>query len=140
MVIDDRTGWWLPYRIPEDRIDEDDSGVPLVDLEAEFHFPDWALGQATMAELPDGSLVCRMHRDGRDHLVRLHPPATTGVPGRPGADGLIRWDLSVVDQPCITIAGVTVAVGPRIGILGATATAGMGVYQVSRMDPRRPGG
>ncbi|MGH9096871.1 MAG: prolyl oligopeptidase family serine peptidase [Acidimicrobiales bacterium] len=131
VVIDDRTGWWLPYRIPEDRLDEDGAAVALVDLEAEFHFPDWTLGQATMAELPDGSLVCRMHRDGRDHLVQLHPPATIGASGRPGANHPDRWDLSVIDQPCITIAAVTAAVGPRIGILGATATAGMGVYQVS---------
>lgn len=131
VLIDDRTGWWLPYRIPADRLDEDDAAVPLVDLEAEFHFPDWALGQATIAELPDGSLVGRMHRDGRDHLVRLQPTATTGASGRPGADGPVGWELSVVDQPCITIAGVAVAAGPRIGILGATATVGMGVYQVS---------
>jgi dipeptidyl aminopeptidase/acylaminoacyl peptidase len=131
VLIDDRTGWWLPYRIPADQLDGDDAAVPLVDLEAEFHFPDWALGQATMAELPDGSLVCRMHRDGRDHLVRLHPPPTTGAPGRRGAEGPILWEVSVVDQPCITIAGVTVAAGRRIGILGATATAGMGVYLVS---------
>ncbi len=131
VLIDDRTGWWLPYRIPEDRIEGDDATVPLVALEAEFHFPDWALGQATLAELPDGSLIGRMHRDGRDHLVRLHPPATNGAAGGRGANRPVHWEVSIVDQPCITIAGVTVAAGPRIGILGATATAGMGVYQVS---------
>ena len=92
VVIDDRTGWWLPYRIPGDRLEEDDAAMPLVDLEAEFHSPDWALGQSTIAELPDGSLVCRMHRDSRDQLVRLHPPgqrpdpgpARTRAPGRAG--------------------------------------------------------
>ena len=137
VVIDDRTGWWLPYRIPDDRLDEDDAAMAMVDLEAEFHFPDWALGQSTLAELPDGSLICRMHRDSRDHLVRLHPPATTPAPGRrgPGAQG--GWDMTLLDQPCITIAAVAVAAGARIGLLGATATAGMGVYQVS-LDGSQP--
>ncbi|HVB93507.1 MAG TPA: prolyl oligopeptidase family serine peptidase [Acidimicrobiales bacterium] len=137
VVIDDRTGWWLPYRIPGHRLDEDDTAVPLVDLEAEFHFPDWALGQATVAELRDGSLLCRMHRDSRDQLVRLHPPVTTGTPGQPGPGGQVSWDVSVLDQPCVTIAGVAVTAGERIGILGATATAGMGVYQVS-LDGSQP--
>jgi dipeptidyl aminopeptidase/acylaminoacyl peptidase len=131
VVIDDRTGWWLPYCIPGDRLAEDDAAVPLVELEAEFHFPDWALGQATMAELPDGSLICRMHRNGRDHLVRLHPPAVTRSKGEGGPDAQVNWDLSILDQPCITIAGVAVATPQRIGILGATATQGMGVYQVN---------
>ena len=125
VLIDDRTGWWLPCRVAGDRLDDVDAAVPMVDLEAEFHSPDWALGQATMAELADGSLIGRMHRDGRDRLVQLQPPAAAGTPGE--AD----WDVSVVEQPCLTISGVAVADGQRIGMLGATATVGMGVYQVS---------
>ncbi|HEV3264903.1 MAG TPA: prolyl oligopeptidase family serine peptidase [Acidimicrobiales bacterium] len=137
VLIDDRTGWWLPHLIPGDHLDEDDAAMAMVDLEAEFHFPDWALGQSTLAELPDGSLIGRMHRDGRDQLVRLHPPATRSTPGGRGAGAAGGWEMTVLDQPCITIAGVAVAAGPRIGVLGATATAGMGVYQVSE-DGSRP--
>jgi dipeptidyl aminopeptidase/acylaminoacyl peptidase len=131
VAVADGTGWWLPYRIPADRLEEGDAAVRLVDLDAEFHAPDWVLGQATMVELPDGSLLCRMHREGRDHLVRLHPPdpasRTPAAAGGPPP----RWELTEVDQPCISISGVAAtADGRRIGVLGATATAGMGVYQV----------
>jgi dipeptidyl aminopeptidase/acylaminoacyl peptidase len=132
VVVADGTGWWLPHRIPADRLDDPDPAVRLVDLEAEFHAPDWVLGQATMAELPDGSLICRMHREGRDHLVRVHPPDPADATTDEGSDGPPRWEVTEVDQPCITISGVAVTSdGRRIGVLGATATAGMGVYQVS---------
>ena len=39
---------------------------PVRTAAAEFHGPDWALGQCTMAELADGSLVARMTSEGRD--------------------------------------------------------------------------
>jgi acetyl esterase/lipase len=141
VVITDRTGWWLPHRIRAERLHESDAATPLVDLEAEFHAPDWAFGQSTMAELSDGSLICRMHRDGQDHLARLRPPrvgddnepsaavAATEVQDLSDQGG---WEVEVVDQPCVTIAGVAVADdGRRVGVLGATRTAGTGVYEVS---------
>ncbi len=74
VFVDDRSGWWLPYRLPGDRLDDPSAAGPLVELAAEFHAPDWVLGQSTIDELPDGSLVLRMHRDGLDRLVRLVPP------------------------------------------------------------------
>jgi dipeptidyl aminopeptidase/acylaminoacyl peptidase len=129
VTVADPSGWWLPHRIAVDRLDDPDGAAALVDLDAEFHAPDWALGQATMAELPDGSLIGRMHRAGRDHLVRLQPALATD---KRGAGDPPRWELTEVDQPCVTISGVAAtADGRRIGVLGATATAGMGVYQVS---------
>ena len=78
--MDDRTGWWLPYRSGTRTAfrPEASGGEPLVDVEAEFHAPDWVLGQSTLAELDDGSIVGRMHGDGRDALVRLRRPRTGG--------------------------------------------------------------
>jgi dipeptidyl aminopeptidase/acylaminoacyl peptidase len=147
VVITDRTGWWLPYRIRAVRLDEGDAAIPLVHLEAEFHAPDWMLGQSTMAELSDRSLICRMHQDGQDHLVRLRPPraghddrppgtvAATEVPCSGNPSG---WEVEVVDQPCVTITGVAVADhGRRIGVLGSTRTTGTSVYEVSA-DGSRP--
>ncbi|HWE69990.1 MAG TPA: prolyl oligopeptidase family serine peptidase [Acidimicrobiales bacterium] len=135
VTVADPSGWWLPHRIAVDRLDDPDAAVRLVDLDAEFHAPDWALGQATMAELPDGSIIGRMHRGGRDHLVRLQPPVVTD---QAGAANPPRWDLTEIDQPCVTISGVAASAdGRRIGVLGATATAGMGVYQV-RADGSGP--
>jgi dienelactone hydrolase len=75
--ISDRRGWWQPY-VHAGRPD----GAPAVALtavEAEFHGPDWALGQSTMAELADGRIVARMTSEGRDSLVVLGPP---GLPGQ----------------------------------------------------------
>ena len=108
VVLDDRSGWWLPYRFGRADLDravaagapagEGPAAVPLVALEAEFHEPDWALGQRTVVPLDGGALAARMHRDGRDHLVVLRPPAA-GPDGRP-------WLLEEVDQPCRAITGV----------------------------------
>ncbi len=125
LLVDERTGWWLPYRIGQADLDRTDPPAsPLVTAEAEFHAPDWVLGQATMAEWPDGSVVSRMHRDGLDHLVRLVPPTADGRPS-PG------WRSEPVEQPCVAIAGVAVAATTgRLAVLGRTPTEGPAVYEV----------
>jgi dipeptidyl aminopeptidase/acylaminoacyl peptidase len=121
LYVDDRTGWWLPYRL-----DPDIPGslpTPLTDLEAEFHAPDWVLGQATMTELADGSLVCRARSEGRDRLVRLRPP------DRP-ADG--PWRAEVVEQPCVSLSGVAAKPGGAgtVYVLGSSATEANGVFEL----------
>lgn len=137
LFVGDRTGWWRPYRIPSrvladgsDTLTSGDlAGAPLVDLDAEFHSPDWALGQSTMTELPDGSIVCRMRRSARDHLVRLRPPTAPGT-----------WVLEQIEQPCVTISGVaSTLAGDRVAVLGASAVASTGVYEVElgREPPSR---
>lgn len=155
VFVDDRSGWWLPYRLASDRLASDrlasDGAAPdgthgahgtngptpdaagpeaLVDLQTEFHAPDWVLGQSTIDELPDGSLVCRMHADGRDQLVYLLPS-----PERAGP-----WSVRAIDQPCVSIAGVVVvnadsesANGPGdpwVGVLGSTTTEAHGVFEI----------
>ena len=128
VVLDDRSGWWLPYRIEASELRSDlqscletdsdgpsvstTSDVPLVSLEGEWHDPDWALGQSTLAEMADGSLVARMHADGRDHLARLHPP-DGGPAGRP-------WRLEIIEQPCVMLTGVVTPNGRGIAVSGST--------------------
>jgi len=132
--VDDRSGWWLPYRLaPVGR--DGRWGVPeaLVDLEAEFHSPDWVLGQSTMAERSDGSLVCRMHRAGRDEVVLLRPPAGSGAPGRRSAAPL--WSMDVIDQPCVVVSGVVVVNDPglpgdRLYVLGSTPAESHAVLEI----------
>ncbi len=120
LYVDDRTGWWLPYRMVGDEVDRDDPRPdPLVALAAEFHAPDWVLGQRTLVEAPDGSVVCRMHRDGTDHLVRLVGPASGSGP----------WSPEPIPQPCVSIAGVAAA-GDRLAVLGSTPTAASVVVEV----------
>jgi dipeptidyl aminopeptidase/acylaminoacyl peptidase len=126
LFVDDRTGWWLPYRLAPDRLPGGgEGGEPLVAVEAEFHAPDWVLGQSTMAELHDGSIVTRMHGDGRDALVRLRRPPGGGP----------TWTIEPVDQPCVSITGVLVARdGPdgqeRVVVLGSTPTEAQSVFEV----------
>jgi dipeptidyl aminopeptidase/acylaminoacyl peptidase len=139
LFVDDRNGWWLPYRLtPEQLGAPQPEAEPLVQVQAEFHAPDWVLGQATMAELSDGSIVCRRHQDGRDELVRLRP---SGSFGRSGGSS---WSIELIAQPCVGISGV-VATGPdgaegpaecpvvpdRVFLLGSTATEAHSVFEVS---------
>jgi dienelactone hydrolase len=105
--VTDRHGWWQPH-VHSGR----PNGGPALALTAraaEFHGPDWALGQSTMAELADGSLVVRMMSEGRDSLVRLAsgPPALVGVEA-----------LDTLEQPCVSIAGLC-AHGDGIAFIGA---------------------
>ena len=55
----------------------------MTDDEAEFHGPDWVLGQTTMVEMRDGSLVARRTSDGRDSLVHITGPAGAPEGGLP---------------------------------------------------------
>ncbi len=139
----DRTGWWLPYACAVARPGagaSDDLGVRLVappeptvppGTAAEFHAPDWALGQRTAVDLADGSVVCRMRSGGADRLVHLvpehgrtpdeapeapeAPEATDRAVSAPGA-----WRLEPVDQPCVAIGGVAHLGRDEVAVLGAT--------------------
>ncbi len=107
--------------------------VELVHLEAEFHAPDWILGQSTIAELADGTLLCRCRRSGSDSLVRLAPgPAGADAPG---------WTLTTLEQPCVSLAGVAAADdGSNAYVLGATPSEAHCVLELSlgaREAPRR---
>jgi acetyl esterase/lipase len=117
--LSDEAGWWQPYRLTA--VDDARSVASvLVSAQAEFHGPDWVLGQSTMAELPDGALACRMHADGADRVVRIPAPSRSG----PG-------EIEIVPQPCVAIAGLGVADGGVVVVLGARTTVGPSVYAVA---------
>lgn len=97
--VSDAGGWWQPWRWWVG----DDEPVRLCDVEAEFHGPDWALGQATMAAAGEGALVCRLRRDGTDRL------------------GLVAGgEVTELAQPCLTI-GAVVAHDAGVVCLGRSA-------------------
>ena len=133
VFVDDRSGWWAPSVLGPDQLAGGAPTGPLVDRAAEFHAPDWVLAQSTMAESAGGALVCRMHADGRDQVVRLVPPA---------ADKR-EWSLEVLDQPCVSIAGLVVtgsdagSTGERVCVLGSTATEAQAVFEL-RSDGAAP--
>jgi dipeptidyl aminopeptidase/acylaminoacyl peptidase len=101
--VSDRSGWWQPYLHPGV---VDGVAEALTDVEAEFHGPDWNLGQVTMAELPDGGIAARMTADGRDALVTLR----AGEAPR------------VLAQPCVSIAALC-AHREGVAMIGSSADA-----------------
>lgn len=120
VFVDDRSGWWLPNRLAPGESEP----FELVHLEAEFHAPDWILGQSTIAELADGTLLCRCRRSGSDSLVRLAPgPAGADAPG---------WTLTTLDQPCVSLTGVAAANDRSSAyLLGATPSEAHCVLELS---------
>ena len=89
--VSDSRGWWQPY-VQAGRSESEDRRA-LADVDAEFHAPDWVLGQSTMAELADGTVVARMSAGGRDSVVALHPDPVATAPdvlAPPGARAALR--------------------------------------------------
>ena len=82
--VSDHRGWWQPTLhpgLPGGPVE----ATPLSIAAAEFHGPDWVLGQATMAELVDGTVVARMTASGRVRCARPAGPGRAG--GRPPRTG-----------------------------------------------------
>ncbi len=129
--VSDRMGWWQPY-VHAGRPDVHGSARALTERPAEFHGPDWVLGQTTMADLADGTLVVRVTDSGRDSLLAL----ATG-------DGLEPVDEGVaVDQPCVSISALC-AHGDGLALIGTTPDAPPNVWLWSpgaAARPLRPGG
>jgi len=134
LFVDDRSGWWLPYRIAPRQVARPDGqmAVALVERSAEFHGPDWVFGQHTFDELHDGSVVARMCAAGRDHLVVLRPsPAGLDAPG---------WSVEEIDQPCVSLSVVVSPEGRSAVVLGSTPTEAQVVLSIDlagRAAPRQ---
>lgn len=61
----DREGWWNLERIREGRRE------PLYPAEAEFGYPQWGLGERSIAFFADGRIVCHYETGTRTHLAVL---------------------------------------------------------------------
>jgi dipeptidyl aminopeptidase/acylaminoacyl peptidase len=110
--VSDRRGWWQPY-VQSGRHDSEER-LALTDAEAEFHSPDWVLGQSTLAELADGTVVARMSSSGRDSLVVLDRDRAAQPPRE-------------LDQPCVTVTALC-AHGAGVAFLGSTPDAAASVW------------
>ena len=116
--VSDRAGWWQPYRWRADAVER------LSAAEAEFHAPDWVMGQSTLVPRSDGTLVCRVRHGGRDELVVVAA----------GSDGESTGDASwvVVEQPCVSIAALRgLSDGSGVAVVGATPERTAGVHRVT---------
>jgi dipeptidyl aminopeptidase/acylaminoacyl peptidase len=118
--VSDRRGWWQPYVHPGTP-DATAAPEPLTDAAAEFHGPDWVLGQSTFAEMPDGTVVARRTSDGRDTVVRL----------REGAGP------EAITQPCVSIAALC-AHGDGLALIGSTPDAPTNVWVTGPTGQRKP--
>ncbi len=107
LFVSDAGGWWQPWRWAPT-----EGTRRLVDDAAEYHGPDWQLGQATLAELADGRIACRRRHAGLDQIGTI---AAGGGPFEP------------LDQPCVAVDAVVDHRG-RAAWLGATATAAPTVW------------
>ncbi len=131
--VSDRAGWWQPYRGAEPEAEPESELEPqrLADTPAEFHAPDWVLGQSTLVDLPDGTVAARMSESGRDALVLLGPDPTAGAP---------TAAPRVLEQPCVSIAALCEHRG-GLALLGTTPDTPSTVWlwrAESRAAPVRP--
>jgi dipeptidyl aminopeptidase/acylaminoacyl peptidase len=101
--VSDRTGWWQPYVHPGTP-ERTATAVACIEEDAEFHSPDWVLGQSTMAELADGTLAARRTTHGRDDIVLLR-----------GSEEAPR----ILSQPCVSVSALCVH-GDEVALLGST--------------------
>ena len=122
--VSDRRGWWQPY-VHAGWPDADAESQPLTDRSAEFHGPDFVLGQATMADLADGTLVARMTASGLDSVIRL-------------ADGAGPDERSTtLAQPCVSVSALC-AHGDGFALIGSTPDAPANVWVWTPAAPARP--
>jgi dipeptidyl aminopeptidase/acylaminoacyl peptidase len=105
--VSDRTGWWQLYVHPGT---PDGTAVALTAETAEYHGPDWVLGQSTVAELPGGTLVARRSAQGRDALVVV--PDTTG-------SGTPTSAPNELPQACVAVSAVC-AHEDGVALIGST--------------------
>lgn len=116
LFVSDRAGWWQPYRW---RAGE--TPRRLTDEAAEFHAPDWVLGQSTLVPLDDTTVAARVRRDGADAVVLVGPESG---PAR------------ALDQPCVAVAAVEAVPGGLV-VAGATRDEPAGLWLVP-LDGGRP--
>ncbi len=107
LFVSDAGGWWQPWCSAPRAM-----ARRLVDDAAEYHGPDWQLGQATLVELADGRIAVRRRRDGLDQIGTI---TAAGGPFEP------------VAQPCVAVDAVVGHRG-RAAWLGATPTAAPTVW------------
>jgi dipeptidyl aminopeptidase/acylaminoacyl peptidase len=118
--VSDRRGWWQPYIHPGTPAAPADP-KPLTEDAAEFHGPDWALGQTTLAELPDGTVAARRTSAGRDGVVRLRAGSA----------------IDVIAQPCVSISALC-AHGEGLALIGSTPERPVNVWMIKPAEPAAP--
>ena len=63
----DRSGWWNLERV------RDGVRTVVLEAEAEFGYPQWGMGEHSIAFLGDGRIACHYDRDGDTHTAIVDP-------------------------------------------------------------------
>jgi dipeptidyl aminopeptidase/acylaminoacyl peptidase len=133
--VSDRGGWWQPYV----HVGPFDGGAPgtepvaLSAEAAEFHGPDWVLGQTTMAQRPDRSLVARRTAAGLDSLVLFGRPEAVGA----GTGTGDTRPPTPLPQPCVSVSAVC-AHGDAVALIGSSPDAPTNVWLLAPDQTARP--
>ena len=134
--VSDKKGWWQPY-FADGAFEAEPT--PMTTVEAEFHGPDWVLGQRTMAETADGTLLARLTASGRDAVVAIRPPTTltptptpTPTPPQPQPPEPVP-----LVQPCVSIAALC-AHGDGLALIGSTPDTPSNVWVWAPATGARP--
>ncbi len=99
VFVSDREGWWQPWRWhPREEARR------LSNREAEFHTPDWQLGQISLAPAGPRILACRWRDPEGDRL---------------GVLDMASGDLRPIEQPCVVVNGLCALPG-GVAWLGST--------------------
>jgi dipeptidyl aminopeptidase/acylaminoacyl peptidase len=109
--VSDRFGWWQPFVWRAGA-----EAQRMATDEAEFHGPDWGLGQATLAVRADGHVACRWRRGGRDRIGILDPSTAT---------------VAEVDQPCVTVGALGTGDDGTIVVMGSGVTDPPALHRVT---------
>ena len=64
--VSDRNGWWNLYRAIDEKV------APVIEMEAEFGFPQWVFDMSTYGFQSADTIVAAALRDGRWQLLRIH--------------------------------------------------------------------
>jgi dipeptidyl aminopeptidase/acylaminoacyl peptidase len=106
--VSDRTGWWNLYRLRQGSVE------PVVQMEAEFGYPQWNLGMSTYAFESAESIVCAYTQQGVWHLASLD---------------LVTRELEEIDTGYTEIDFVAASPG-RAVLLAASPIQSYGVVQL----------
>ena len=102
----DRTGWWNL-----ERIRGGDRHV-LYAAEAEFGYPQWAMGERSIAFLGDGRIACHYDHAGRTHLAVLDPETSELLDLDLPLDAL-RWGPGIVADGSTIVCTAGSAIEPN---------------------------
>lgn len=99
VFVSDAGGYWQPWRWQDAQ-----GSTRLSDLEAEFHAPDWQLGQSTLWPWDPTTVACKWRLGGRDHVGLLD---------------VVSGQLEELDQPCVGVSALCALPG-GLAWLGTT--------------------